>query len=402
MENRPDWKWQLQNRVNSVEGLTRYLDPTPDEVRAIADTSAVFHFSVTPYYLSLIDPNDPDDPIRRQVIPVPDELDQDIIGAEDPLEEVSHSPVKNLIHNYPDRVAFCVPSECAIYCRFCLRKRMVGDSSFMMKKTELQDAIDYIRATPTIRDVLLTGGDPLILGDRQIEWLLAELHSIPHVEIVRIGTRMPVKLPFRITDDLCRILSKHGPTWLNTHFNHPAELTNEAGTAVDKLLCAGVPVGNQTVLLRGVNDTTDVMRRLCNKLVQFRIRPYYLYQAQLIAGTAHLRTSIESGMQIMQDLQGVMTGFSIPKYVVDTPFGKVPLNRSWVLGRSGDNVIMRTARGTTWAEPNPLSKKEAAEFEAAADGSGNKGCSPLLPSIDMPPGTYSLVGGTVSLAGAAE
>jgi len=284
--------------------------------------------------VSLIDPQDPDDPIRRQVIPRMEELQPDIIGLDDPLAEVAHSPVKNLIHNYRDRVAFCVTSECAIYCRFCLRKRMVGSSEHMMRRSELRDAINYIRKHGEIRDVLLTGGDPLIFGDDQLDWLLGELRAIQHVEIIRIGSRMPVKLPFRITEDLCRILEKHGPIWLNTHFNHPRELTDHVATAVGRLFAAGVPIGNQTVLLRGINDSVETIRELCNKLVQFRIRPYYLYQAQLVAGTAHLRTAIEKGMTIMNTLQGSTTGFAIPTYVLDTPFGKVPLTHSYVLGRS--------------------------------------------------------------------
>jgi lysine 2,3-aminomutase len=391
VDNICDWKWQLRNRVTTEEGLRTYLRPTQAEIQAITETASIFHFSVTPYYLSLINPDDPDCPIRRQVIPLPAEIADDIVGTEDPLEEVAHSPVKNLIHNYPDRVAFCVTSECAIYCRFCLRKRMVGDSEFMMKKSELREALAYIRANPEIRDVLLTGGDPLILGDSQIDWILAELRAIPHVEIIRIGSRMPVKLPYRITPELCTILKKHAPVWLNTHFNHPAELTDDVNVAVERLLEAGVPVGNQTVLLRGVNDSVDTMKELCNKLVQFRIRPYYLYQAQLIAGTAHLRTSIEEGMQIMHELQGSITGFAVPRYVLDTPFGKVPLDRSWVIGRHGDTVVMRTTRGETWAEPNILELNPP-------DGKATDGVEDLvsmLPNIDMPTGTFTLREGRV-------
>jgi lysine 2,3-aminomutase len=388
MDDFRDWKWQLRNRITTIEGLRTYITPTPEEEQAIADTADIFHFSVTPYYLSLIDADNPKCPIRRQVIPLPDELAPDIVGVEDPLEEVAHSPVKNLIHNYPDRVAFCVTSECAIYCRFCLRKRMVGDSAFMMRKSELRDALDYIRRTPAIRDVLLTGGDPLIFGDAQLDWLLGELRSISRVEIIRIGSRMPVKLPFRITPDLCDVLKKHGPIWLNTHFNHPSELTDDVADAVDRLLTAGVPVGNQTVLLRGINNSVDTMRTLCNGLVRLRIRPYYLYQAQLIAGTAHLRTTVEEGLSIVESLQGSITGFAIPRYVLDTPFGKVPLDRSWILGRHGDLVIMRTTRDSLWAEPNPLDRvddrPEARQW-------------PRLPEIDIPAGTYSLLDGKVAV-----
>jgi lysine 2,3-aminomutase len=342
----------MRNRIRNEADLCAYFDPTDQEKDAIEATKGVFQWSVTPYYASLIDASDTACPIRRQVIPLPEEMQFDSIGLEDPLEEVAHSPVKNLIHNYPDRVAFCVTSQCAIYCRYCLRKRMVGEAEFMMRKDELREAIAYIAAHSEIKDVLLTGGDPLTLGDAHIEWLLSELSAIEHLEIIRIGSRMPVKLPQRITSDLCDILSRYHPVWLNTHFNHPKELTPEAGKAIDRLLRAGVPVGNQTVLLKGINDTTETMRELCQGLVKMRIRPYYLYQAQLIGGTAHLRTSIETGMQIMRELQGHLTGFAIPKYVLDTPYGKVPLTRDYVMGRNEEGVVIKTTRGEVWVEAN--------------------------------------------------
>jgi len=229
---------------------------------------------------------------------------------------------------------------------------MVGEAEFMMRKGELRDAIAYIAAHPEIRDVLLTGGDPLTLGDANIDWLLTELRAIPHVDIIRIGTRMPVKLPQRITPELCEVLSKHHPIWLNTHFNHPKELTKEAGAAIDRLLRAGVPVGNQTVLLKGINDSVETMKELCQKLVRMRIRPYYLYQAQLIEGTAHFRTPIEVGMHIMEQLQGHLTGFAIPRYILDTPYGKVPMTRDYVLGRNEEGVVVRSTRGDVWTELN--------------------------------------------------
>lgn len=344
----------MRHRIHDLEGLSRFIEPTPEEVYAVGATRGVFRWNVTPYYASLMQPDDPDDPIRRQVVPRPEELAPDIVGVVDPLEEVAHSPVKNLIHNYRDRVAFCVTAECAIYCRYCLRKRMVGDAHFFMNKAELQAGIDYIAAHPEIRDVLLTGGDPLTFSDANLAWLLSRLRAIAHVEVIRIGSRMVVKLPYRITPELCSVLEKHHPIWLNTHFNHPAELTPDAAEAVDRLLRAGVPVGNQTVLLRGINDEPDTMKRLCEGLVRMRVRPYYLYQAQLIGGTAHFRTSIEKGMEIMEALQGRTSGFAVPKYVLDTPFGKAPLNGSYVLGRSGRHVIIKTYEGRLWAEPNPL------------------------------------------------
>lgn len=381
----------MRNRIRSADALGDWLVPTKDESEGIRGTEGVFQWSITPYYASLMDPNDPSCPVRRQVVPLDDELAPDFVGVADPLEEVAHSPVKNLIHNYRDRVAFCVTSQCAIYCRYCLRKRMVGEAEFMMRKDELRDAIAYIADHPEIRDVLLTGGDPLTLGDANIDWLLTELRAIEHVDIVRIGSRMPVKLPQRITPELCAILEKHHPVWVNTHFNHPKELTPEAGAAIDRLLRAGVPVGNQTVLLKGINDSPDVMRELCEGLVRMRIRPYYLYQAQLIGGTAHLRTSIETGMHIMRELQGHLTGFAIPKYVLDTPFGKIPLTRDYIVGRDGDRVLMKSTRGANWAEPNPRPARSSL-LDVDADA------WPELDEVVCPPGTQTISMETGQLA----
>lgn len=348
-----DWRWQMRHRVHNLATLERYVRPTESEREAVEKTAGIFRWTITPYYASLMDPVDPACPIRQHVVPQRWELEPDIVGVADPLEEVGHSPTKNLIHNYEDRVAFCVTSECAVYCRYCLRKRMVGDADFMMRKAELEDALAYIAATPTIRDVLLTGGDPLVFSDQNLDWLLGRLRQIPHVEVIRLGSRLPVVNPFRITDDLVSILRKHHPVWLNTHFNHPKELTPEAAEACARLAEAGAPVGNQSVLLAGINDDAAVMKALCEGLVKMRVRPYYVYQAQLIGGTAHLRTPIETGMALMKALRGHTSGFAVPTYVLDTPDGKVPLTRDYVLGRAGDHVVMETTRGTLWAEPNP-------------------------------------------------
>jgi len=344
----------MQNRIHSAEALHEWIDPTEGELGAIEKTEGVFRWNITPYYAALMDPEDPACPVRRQVVPSMEELEPDIVGVTDPLGEVDHSPVKNLIHNYEDRVAFCVTAECAIYCRYCLRKRMVGDAEHFMRTGELQEAIDYIAAHDEIRDVLLTGGDPLTFNESNLEWLLSRLRAIDHVELIRFGSRMPVKLPYRITDDLCDLLERYHPIWINTHFNHPKELTEDAAAAIDRLKRAGVPVGNQTVLLRGINDDPETMKALNEGLVRMRVRPYYLYQAQLIGGTAHLRTPIEVGMHILRELRGRTSGFAIPDYVLDTPHGKVPLNRSYVKGRAGDRVVMESYSGQLWAEPNPI------------------------------------------------
>lgn len=361
----------MQQRLRDAADLATYIDPTADELAAVEATREVFRWTITPYYASLMDRRDPECPIRRQVVPRMSEMEPDIVGVVDPLDELAHSPVKNLIHNYPDRVAFCVTSECSIYCRYCLRKRMVGDSAFMMRKDELQRAIDYLARHETIRDVLLTGGDPLVFSDSNLAWLLERLRAIPHIEIIRLGSRLPVVNPFRITDELCALLAAHHPLWLNTHFNHPKELTPEAAEACARLAGAGVPLGNQTVLLKGINDDLETLQALLEGLVAMRVRPYYLYQAQLIGGTAHFRTSIEKGMAIMRGLRGRTSGFAIPTYVLDTPLGKVPLTLDYVLGRAGDHVVMRSTRGQLWAEPNPLDPAETPGLR--------------LPALELPP-----------------
>jgi lysine 2,3-aminomutase len=349
-----DWKWQLRNRIRTVEELERWIVITDDERMAIEKTKAYFRWQITPYYASLMDPTDPNCPVRRQVVPKMDEMDDDFDILElDPLEELAHSPVKNLVHNYNDRVAFCVAAECAVYCRYCLRKRMVGDGEYAMNKTELQQGIDYIAAHPEIRDVLLTGGDPMILSDSNLAWILSRLRAIPHVELIRLGTRFPVLNPFRFTPELCEIISKYHPLWVNTHYNHPKELTSDAAEACDRITRAGAPLGNQTVLLKGINNDAEILRELVNGLVKMRVRPYYLYQAQLIGGTKHFRTTIEEGMKIMEQLRGRTSGFAIPTYVLDTPHGKVPLTPNGFVQRDGDFIEVKAYGGETWREYNP-------------------------------------------------
>jgi len=348
-----DWRWQMRERVRGAEDLARYVRPIPDEVDAVARLADRFRFVITPYYAALMDPDDPDCPIRRQVVPRTAEL-EDAAGLADPLDEVAHSPVKNVIRVYPDRIAFCVNNECALYCRFCLRKRMVGDEDWAMRKRELETGLDWIERTPAIRDVLLTGGDPLVFTDDKLDWLLGRLRAIPHVEIVRLGTRLPVTLPFRVTPELCAVLSRHHPVWLNTHFNHPRELTPEAAEACARLADAGVPLGNQSVLLRGINDDPATMKSLCEGLLRMRVRPYYCYQAQLLEGTGHFRVPVERGLELFRALRGRTSGFAIPLYVLDTPHGKVPLAHPYVRGREGDDVLVETWDGTVWREPNPL------------------------------------------------
>ena len=351
-----DWEsvtWQMQHRIRSLEDLRRFVEPSEDEARAIEDLSRRFRFVITPYYAALMDPKDPSCPIRRQVVPSTAEA-RDERGLADPLDEVAHSPVKNVIRVYPDRIAFCVNNECALYCRFCLRKRMVGETGWAMQRRELETALDWIARTPEIRDVLLTGGDPLVFSDARLEWLLERLRAIPHVEIVRLGTRLPVTLPCRVTDALCEMLARFHPIWVNTHFNHPREITEPAARACDRLLRAGIPVGNQSVLMRGINDDVETMQRLCERLVRIRVRPYYCYQAQLLEGTAHFRVPVEQGIALFRALRGRTTGFAIPQYVLDTPHGKVPLDYPYFRGREGDDIVVEAWDGTLWREPNPL------------------------------------------------
>lgn len=352
--NWQDWKWQLRNRIRTVEELERWIELTDSERLAIEATKAYFRWQITPYYASLMDPHDHTCAVRRQVVPTMDEMHDDFdILSLDPLEELAHSPVKNVVHNYNDRVAFCVAAECAVYCRYCLRKRMVGDGEYAMNKKELQEGIDYIASRPEIRDVLLTGGDPLILSDSNLDWILSRLRAIPHVELIRIGSRFPVLNPYRFTPELCEIISKYHPLWVNTHFNHPKELTSAAALACDRITRAGAPLGNQTVLLKGINNDSEILKELFKGLVKMRVRPYYLYQAQLIGGTKHFRTTIEEGMELMSQLRGRISGFAIPTYVLDTPHGKVPLTPNGYVRRDGDDVVVKAYGGEVWREHNP-------------------------------------------------
>lgn len=348
-----DWRWQMRRRISTVEELGRYLRLSAAERAQIRAAGAHYRWSITPYYASLMDPDDPACPLRRQQVPSAQEL-RDDLGLPDPLAERDNSPVDAVVHVYPDRVALKITNVCPTYCRYCFREYFVGNREEHHTRSKLQEGIDYIARTPAIRDVLVTGGDPFLFSDERLDDLLGRLRAIDHVEIIRCGTRTPCTLPQRITPELCRILARCHPVWLNTHFNHPRELTPEAAQACDRLLRAGVPLGNQTVLLKGVNDSVEVMRELIHGLLRLRVRPYYIFQCQLLAGTAHLRTSIERGLEIMQGLRGHTTGFGVPSYVLDTPYGKVPLAPQYLLGRAGGEVVVRTWDGRLWREPNPL------------------------------------------------
>jgi lysine 2,3-aminomutase len=354
-----NWHWQLKNSINRVETFEKLLkiELTPLEKSQVELTMKKFPMSITPYYLSLIDRNDfRNDPIFRQAFPDSQELHIEKCEMADPLAEDDDSPVHGITHRYPDRVLFHVSNVCSMYCRHCTRKRKVGDTDSIPNREQLREGIDYIRNSPEVRDVLLSGGDPLMLSDNQLDWILTELRQIKHVQVVRIGTRMPVVLPYRITDELVDMLKKHHPLWINTHFNHPREMTSSSRQALRKLADAGIPLGNQTVLLAGVNDCPRIIKSLVHKLVENRVRPYYLYQCDLSEGLSHFRTPIGKGIEIMESLIGHTSGFSVPTYVIDAPGGggKIPLTPNYLISLSTNKVVLRNYEGviTTYKEPD--------------------------------------------------
>ena len=313
-----DWRWQLSHRVNDLAEIEQILELT-DEERAGLSATDKFRVDITPYFISLIDPTDPDDPIRRQVIPLGREHEAFTAMMEDSLAEDRHSPVPGLVHRYPDRVLMLVTTQCASYCRYCTRSRIVGDPTQNFNRKDHEAQLDYLRRTPQVRDVLISGGDGLTLAPKLFESILRGLREIPHIEIIRIGSRVPVFLPQRIDDELCAMLEKYHPLWINLHFNHPNEITPEVSRAVDKLTRAGLPVGNQSVLLAGVNDCVHIQRSLVHKLVENRIRPYYLYQCDLVEGSGHFRTPVGKGLEIMEGLRGHTSGYAVPTFVIDAP-----------------------------------------------------------------------------------
>jgi len=338
--------------IDTIPRLSEVIRLTVDDIRAIEMVDREFPLRITRYYASLMDTENPSCPIRLQAVPDIRELDRSY-GDPDPLQEEVHSPVPSVIRVYPDRIAVIVTNRCPVYCRFCLRKRLIRSDADDLKGERLRTVVSFIKRDTSIRDVLLTGGEPLMLEDDELDTILGEIRAVGHVEIIRIGTRVPCTWPERITGSLVDMLASHHPVWVNTQFNHPSELTEAARYACDLFLRRGIPVGNQTVLLRGVNDSADVMLKLVRELVRSRIRPYYLYQAQTLSGTGHFVTTIEKGLEIMRRLRGFTTGFAVPQYVLDTPYGKVPLNPEYLKGRDGDYVVMESYNGRIWREYNP-------------------------------------------------
>ena len=349
-----DWRWQLSHRLNSVEEFEKIF-PLSESERNALNSPDLFRVDITPYFVSLIDPENPDDPIRKQVIPTEKEIVPFTGMMEDSLAEDRHSPVPGLVHRYPDRALMLVTTQCASYCRYCTRSRIVGDPSETFSREELEMQIDYLKHTPQIRDVLLSGGDPLTLAPKILEELLAKLYEIPHIEIIRIGSRVPVFMPMRITDELCQMLQKYHPFWLNIHVNHPSEISAELVEACDKLSRAGIPLGNQSVLLAGINDCVNIQRKLVQDLAKIRVRPYYLYQCDLVEGVGHFRTPISKGIEIMEGLRGHTSGFTVPTFVVDAPGGggKTPVAPNYVLSMSDHRTVLRNYEGfiTTYEEP---------------------------------------------------
>ena len=349
-----DWRWQLSHRLNSLEDFEPILELTDSERTALS-AKDLFRVDITPYFVSLIDPKDPNDPIRRQVIPTAAEMTKFTGMMEDSLSEDAHSPVPGLVHRYPDRVLMLVTTQCASYCRYCTRARIVGDPSATFSHGEIDAQIDYLERTPQVRDVLLSGGDPLVVAPKLLEELLTRLRAIPHIEIIRIGSRVPVFMPMRVTDELCAMLAKFHPLWMNIHVNHPNEITRELAEATDKLSRAGIPLGNQSVLLAGVNDCAHIQRKLVQDLVRIRVRPYYLYICDLIEGGGHFRTPVSKGIEIIEGLRGHTSGFAVPTFVVDAPGGggKIPVMPNYVLSSSDHNVVLRNYEGfiSTYEEP---------------------------------------------------
>ncbi|MGF1577442.1 MAG: KamA family radical SAM protein [Cyanophyceae cyanobacterium] len=380
------WQWQLSNRLNTAEELGELISLTQDELAGL-QAEGKFRVDITPYFASLIDPKDPNCPIRRQVIPTGRELEAFDGMRLDSLGEDHESPVPGIVHRYPDRVLMLVTTHCASYCRFCTRSRMVGDPTQAFGKEDFERQIQYLVDHPEIRDVLLSGGDPLTLSDTLLEYLLSRLRAIDHIEIIRMSTRVPIFLPQRITPELCETLRKHHPFWLNVHVNHPKELTPEAITALAQLADTGIPLGSQTVLMAGINDHLDIQRQLMHRLVQSRVRPYYLYQCDLVKGAGHFRTPVALGIEIIEGLRGHTSGYAVPTFVVDLPDGggKVPVMPQYLISQGRQRVVLRNYEGMIVAYDEPPVSHE--DTRAAEPSLGTS------TGIPTPKGIAGLLGG---------
>ncbi len=382
-----DWRWQLSHRISTYEEFAQLLELTPEEEIGLKAPNK-FRTEITPYFASLIDRFDPDCPVRLQVVPHARELQGFEAMMEDSLAEDAHSPVPGLVHRYPDRVLMLVTTQCASYCRYCTRSRIVGDPTAMFNRHHHDMQIEYLKRTPQVRDVLISGGDGLTLPPKVLEDLLRRLRDIPHIEIIRIGSRVPVFMPQRITDEFVNMLRQFHPIWMNIHVNHPKEITPELARACAKLADAGIPLGNQSVLLAGVNDHPETIKKLCQDLVKIRVRPYYLYQCDLVEGSGHFRTSVAAGLEIMEALRGHTSGYAIPTYVVDAPGGggKVPLLPNYMVSQGVDKVILRNFEGyiTSYTEPTDYKRPKKTQWiPEAREEPGQSGVSGLLRGDQM-------------------
>ena len=382
-----DWKWQVKNRIETLEDLKKYVSLTPEEEEGVKKTLQTLRMAITPYYVSLIDPNNPECPVRKQAVPTGKETYQSPADLLDPLHEDEDSPVPGLTHRYPDRVLLLITDMCSMYCRHCTRRRFAGQKDGESAIERIDRAIEYIAKTPQVRDVLLSGGDALMVSDERLEYIISRLRQIPHVEIVRIGSRTPVVCPQRITDDLVNMLKKYHPIWLNTHFNHPQEVTKEAAEACAKLANAGIPLGNQTVLLRGVNDCVNTMKKLMHELVKMRVRPYYIYQCDLSMGIEHFRTPVSKGIEIIEGLRGHTSGYAVPTFVVDAPGGggKTPVMPQYVISQAPGKVVLRNFEGviTTYTEPTDYKNECNCQYCQANKSKSIEGVSSLLEGRGM-------------------
>ena len=348
-----DWKWQVRNRITDVDTLAEVINLTPEEREEIANSAKYLRMAITPYYASLMDPDNPECPVRRQAVPTSNELHLSKDDMEDTVGETTDAPHDGLTHRYPDRVLLLITDQCSMYCRHCCRRRIVGVTDHARSWEEIEAGIDYIRKTPQVRDVLLSGGDPLLVSDAFLEKILRELRKIKHVEVIRLGSRTPVVLPQRITPGLVKMLRKYHPIWLNVHFNHPNEVTPDSKKAVEMLADGGIPVGNQSVLLKGVNDCPTVMKKLCHDLVAMRCRPYYIYQCDIAKGLEHFRTATAKGIEIIEHLRGHTSGFAVPEFVIDAPTGggKIPVGPQYLISMSDKRVILRNYEGGIFQFP---------------------------------------------------
>jgi lysine 2,3-aminomutase len=383
-----DWRWQLAHRINTYEEFAQIINLTGDEIAGLKAPDK-FRVDITPYFASLIDPDDPDCPVRLQVVPRARELQAFDSMMEDSLSEDAHSPVPGLVHRYPDRVLMLVTTQCASYCRYCTRSRVVGDphAAFFNRANYLKQ-LEYLRNTPQVRDVLLSGGDPLTLSPKILDELLAGLRDIPHIEIIRIGSRVPVFMPQRVTDEFVDTLRKYHPLWMNIHVNHPKEITPELVRACAKLADAGIPLGNQSVLLAGVNDHPETMKKLCHDLVKMRVRPYYLYMCDLVEGSGHFRTTVAAGLEIMEALRGHTSGYAVPTFAVDLPGGggKVPVQPNYLLSQSHDRLVFRNFEGymSTYTEPTDYQRPKPTQWiPKPRTEKGQRGVSALLAGEEM-------------------